>query len=153
MRRLCILLLIFTVVAGCAKKTETTTPPPSSSAKPKSLTKVSFQTDWHAQAEHGGFYQALVKGYYKDVGLDVEIRQGGPNTQVPQRVGLGQADLGVLTSDGVILYAARGLPLVMVAAFMQSDPQAIMVHEQSGITDFRQLDGKSIMAVPSATPG
>src|SRR5258708_8143039 len=103
MRRLCILLLIFTVVAGCAKKTETTTPPPSSSAKPKSLTKVSFQTDWHAQAEHGGFYQALVRGYYKDVGLDVEILPGATNTQIPHSVGLGHFDPAILYNSHTIL--------------------------------------------------
>jgi NitT/TauT family transport system substrate-binding protein len=112
------------------------------------LTHVSFQTDWLAEPDHGGFYQALVKGYYREAGLDVEIRQGGPGAAPKTKVALGRADFGMGRSDEVIVAASRGIPLVMIGAFMQRDPQAIMFHRESGIHSFSDLDGRNIMAVP-----
>src|SRR5262245_11288878 len=77
------------------------------------LTKVRFQTDWYPQPEHGGYYQALAKGFYKEEGLEVEILPGGPNAQVKQQVAMGQADLGMTNGDDVIVAIARGLPIQM----------------------------------------
>jgi NitT/TauT family transport system substrate-binding protein len=131
--------------AGCGRQE------PAAPAGPdRPLTKVVFQTDWFAEPEHGGFYEALAKGYYRDAGLDVEIRQGGPGTVPTTMVALGRADFGMERSDAIIIRAARGVPLVMVGAFMQRDPQAIMFHRESGIRSFRDLDGRNIMAVPGS---
>ena len=55
-------------------------------------TKIVFGTDWLAEAEHGGFYQALANGYYKAHGLDVTIRMGGPQTNPPQQIAAGLVD-------------------------------------------------------------
>jgi NitT/TauT family transport system substrate-binding protein len=109
-----------------------------------------LQTDWYAQPEHGGFYQALVKGYYREAGLDVEIAQGGPNTMPPQKVVTNLAQFAIGRSDDVIVAFARGIPIVMVGALMQRDPQAIMFHQESGIHGFKDLDKRSIMSVPGA---
>jgi NitT/TauT family transport system substrate-binding protein len=109
-----------------------------------------FQTDWYAQPEHGGFYQALVKGYYRAAGLDVEIRQGNPATRPQQVVATGQADIAMGRSDDVIIFASRGIPVVMLGGFMQRDPQAIMFHEESGIRTFKDLNGRNLMAVPGS---
>ena len=63
------------------------------------LTKVTLQADWYPQPEHGGFYTALVKGYYKDEALDVTIQPGGPYTVVEQQVSVGAAQFGMGSSD------------------------------------------------------
>ena len=130
------------ISAGCARR------PVAVGAGGQALVHVSLQTDWFAQPEHGGFYEALVKGYYRDAGLDVEIRQASPTTIVQQVVATGQADFGIGSSNDVLVAAGRGIPLVMVGALMQRDPQALMVHRESGIRSFKDLDGRKVMAVP-----
>src|SRR5450755_3269656 len=87
------------------------------------LTKVVLQADWYPQPEHGGFYTAIVKGYYKDEGLDVSIHPGGPYVTVEQQVSSGAAQFGMGSSDKTLESIADGLPLVAVAATMQHDPQ------------------------------
>src|SRR6185312_14286666 len=62
---------------------------------PAPLTKIRFVTDWKAQAEHGGFYEALALGLYKKAGLDVQIIEGGPTVNVPQMLAGGAADFGI----------------------------------------------------------
>lgn len=145
MRKLTISICSLALLAGCSRPAPVA---PADSGRP--LAKVVFQTDWFAEPEHGGFYEALVKGYYREAGLDVEIRQGGPETVPTTMVATGRADFGMDRSDAVIIAAARGVPLVIVGAFMQRDPQAIMFHRESGIRSFRDLDGRNIMAVPGA---
>src|SRR5271167_1518830 len=66
------------------------------------LFPVNFLTDWYPQPEHGGFYNALVKGYYKDEGLDVTIVPGGPYIVVEQQVAAGAAQFGMASSDKVL---------------------------------------------------
>jgi NitT/TauT family transport system substrate-binding protein len=139
------LILGLSFLAGCGGSEEATT---DEDGKP--LTKVVLQTDWYAQAEHGGFYQALVKGYYREAGLDVEIRQGGPNAMTMEKVTVGTAQFSLGRSDQIIVEASRGLPLQICGALMQLDPQGIMVHADSGIENFEDLDGKAIMAVPGS---
>ncbi len=130
------------ILAGCTRR------PAAVDAAGKALIHVSLQTDWYAQPEHGGFYEALVKGYYRDAGLDVEIRQSSPVTIVQQVVATGQADFGIGSSNDVIVAAGRGIPLVMVGALMQRDPQALMFHRGSGIKTFQDLNGRNVMAAP-----
>ncbi|MGZ5934628.1 MAG: ABC transporter substrate-binding protein, partial [Rhizomicrobium sp.] len=62
---------------------------------PAPLTRIRFVTDWKAQAEHGGFYEALAEGLYKKAGLDVTILEGGPAVNVPQMLAGGAADFGI----------------------------------------------------------
>jgi NitT/TauT family transport system substrate-binding protein len=132
------------IFAGCARR------PAAAQGGGPALIHVSLQTDWYAQPEHGGFYEALVQGYYRDAGLDVEIRQASPVTIAEQAVATGQADFGIGSSNDVLVAAGRGIPLVMVAALMQRDPQALMVHRGSGIRSFKDLDGRNIMALPGS---
>jgi NitT/TauT family transport system substrate-binding protein len=134
------------VLAGCGEKTAA--PPATDGAKP--LTKVILQTDWYAQPEHGGFYQAVAKGFYREAGLDVTIVQGGPNMMPGQKLLMGDIQFTIGRSDDVIMAVGRGLPVVMVSGFMQRDPQAIMFHAGSGIHGFKDLDGRNIMATPAA---
>ena len=92
------------------------------------LDKVVFGTNWYAQAEHGGFYQALATGLYKEHGLDVEIRMGGPQVNGTQLLVTGRYDLLMGYPIGNINAVEKGLPVMTVAASMQGDPQSLVAH-------------------------
>jgi NitT/TauT family transport system substrate-binding protein len=121
---------------------------PTAAGKP--LETVRLQTDWWPQAEHGGFYQALAKGYYSAVGINAVIVSGGPGITPIQALMSGYSDLSVGRTDDVILDASEGLPLVVVAVYMEHDPQAILVHEEDTIKSFKDLAGRTIMAAPES---
>ena len=83
-------------------------------------TKLSFGTDWLAEAEHGGFYQAVAMGFYKKHGLDVTIRMGGPGTNSPQMVAAGVTDLQMTSgSFGALNMVQQDVPVLAVAAYFQ----------------------------------
>ncbi|HZZ20868.1 MAG TPA: ABC transporter substrate-binding protein, partial [Opitutaceae bacterium] len=111
---------------------------------------INLQLDWYPAPEHGGFFQAVSKGYYKDAGLDVTISSGGATGFGLQKVSTGRMDFAIGPNADVILAIKQGLPLVLVGVYMEHDPQAIMVHEESSVKSFKDLDGKSVMAVPGA---
>jgi NitT/TauT family transport system substrate-binding protein len=132
-RILFVLVFVSLSVTGCRNP-----------AEDSGLTKIVFQADWYPQPEHGGFYTALAKGYYKDEGLDVAILPGGPYITVEKQVSAGAAQFGMGSSDKVLESNAQGQPLVAVAATMQHDPQGIMVRKDSAIHSFSDLDGHSV---------
>jgi len=115
------------------------------------LIAVKFQTDWYPQPEHGGFYEALLKGYYKQEGLDVKIIPGGPYVVAEQQVALGATQFAMGSSDRVLEAVAQGQPLVAVAATMQHDPQGIMVHANSPVRTFADLEGHTIAIKTGST--
>lgn len=115
------------------------------------LTSVKLQLDWYPQPEHGGFFTAQLLGYYKAEGLDVTILPLPQYASVAQQVASGKADFGLGSSDQILEWNSNGLPLVAVAATMQHDPQAIMVHKNSPIYDFKDLEGHTIAAQTGAT--
>jgi NitT/TauT family transport system substrate-binding protein len=115
------------------------------------LTKVTLQADWYPQPEHGGFYTALAKGYYKDEGLDITIQAGSQYAIPDQQVAVGAAQFGMGSSDRTLESVADGHPLVAVAATMQTDPQGIMVRKDSPIHEFGDLHGHSIAVKPGST--
>lgn len=110
--------------------------------------KFTFQTSWFAQAEHGGFFQAVAQGIYLKHGLDVTIKQGGPQVNTTQLLMGGAAD-AIMGYDFTVLSAVQeGLPLTTVAASMQADLQGMMTHDD--VRDLGGLKGKTILV---ATPG
>ena len=115
------------------------------------ITPLRLQLDWYPQPEHGGFYAAQMLGYYKAEGLDVTIAPLPQYGSVAQLVATGRADVGLGSSDQILEWNSNGLPLVAVAATMQHDPQAVMVHENSPIHDFKDLEGHTIAAQTGAT--
>ena len=140
------------MASGCSKAPDSAGA--SAQANPpaaKQLLKVGFQLDWYAAPEHGGEYQALVKNYYRDAGLDVTIIAGGPSSYGIQKVATGRVELSMASCDDVVLAVKRGAPLLIVGAHLEHNPQAIMVHDESPVRTFRDLDGKSIMAVAGST--
>ena len=115
------------------------------------LTPVTFQTDWYPQPEQGGFYEALLKGYYRQEGLDVTITPGGPYVIAEQQVSTAAAQFAMGSSDRVLAADSQGQSLVAVAATMQSDPQAIMVHAESPVHAFPDLEGRTVAVKPGST--
>ncbi len=101
---------------------------------------ITFATNWKAQAAHGGFYQAVADGTYKKFGLDVTIRQGGP--QVNNRPLLPAKRIDFLMT-GNLLHSfdnvKNNVPVIVVAAIFQKDPQALMAHPGQGYENFRSL--------------
>jgi len=114
----------------------------------KPLTKISVQLDWVPEPEHGGLYQALARGFFREEGLDVELRPGGPNAFVMPSVATGKADIGQADSTNTLLQQAQGLPVVQFAAVFQDDPSGILVNADSSVHTFADLDGKTIIARP-----
>ena len=114
-------------------------------ATAQGLTKVSMQTGWLAQAEHGGVYQALTTGIYKEHGLDVEIRPGGPQVNVMQLFMAGQCDFADADSFRAFAFAQDKLPAIAVAAFFQKDPRVLMSHPGTGNDTLAALKGKPLM--------
>lgn len=114
-------------------------------------TAIRFVTDWRAEAEHGGIYQALATGEYARHGLDVRIIQGGPGVNVPQLLAAGSADMGVGSNSFLVLQMAQqGVPLKAVAAMMQKDPQVLMAHPDQGIKDIAGMKGRPMFLSASA---
>lgn len=115
------------------------------------LTKVVLQADWYPQPEHGGFFTALAKGYYKEEGLDVTIQPLGPYLSVEKQVASGAAQFGMGSSDRTLEGIADGQPLIAVAATLQSDPQGIMVRKDSPIHSFADLNGHTVAIKTGST--
>src|SRR5471032_99659 len=114
-------------------------------------TKVRFVTDWKAQAEHGGFYQALAEGLYAKRGLDVKIVQGGPAVNVPQLLAGGAADFGMGSNSFISMNMVKqGLPIRAVMAIFQKDPQVLMSHPRRDINTLADMKGKPMLISSAA---
>jgi len=107
---------------------------------------VSFGTDWKAEAEHGGFYQAIAAGIYKKYGLDVTLRQGGPQVNHAQLLAAGALDFNLSSNSfGPLNYVQQSIPMVAVAAIFQKDPAVLIAHPNEGNDSLAALKGKPIM--------
>jgi NitT/TauT family transport system substrate-binding protein len=104
------------------------------------LDKVSFGTNWVAEAEHGGFFQAAADGTYERYGLDVTIVSGGPNENNRMLLIAGRLDFFMAANTLMSFDAvANNVPVVTVAAIFQKDPQVLLTHPDSKITKLEQL--------------
>jgi NitT/TauT family transport system substrate-binding protein len=104
------------------------------------LDKVSFGTNWVAEAEHGGFFQAVADGTYKSYGLDVTIMPGGPNSNNRILLIAGKLDFSMSANTLESFDAvANKVPIVTVAAMFQKDPQVLLTHPESKITKLEEL--------------
>lgn len=117
------------------------------SAQP--LDKVRFGTNWVAEAEHGGFYQALADGTYRKYGLDVTIVPGGPNTNNRMLMTVGKLDFFISANTLESFDAvAQNVPIVDVAAMFQKDPQVLLAHPLPGIEKLEDLKNLTIFVSP-----
>ena len=139
MKRLALLLTVLTLALPTQAQAES---------------KITFGTDWLAEAEHGGFYQALARGFYKRRGLDVTIRMGGPQANPEQAIATGIVDFQMTSgSFGVLNLVRQNIPVVAVAALFQKDPQVLISHPGAGNDRLEDMRGKPIMISAGARNG
>lgn len=109
-------------------------------------TRIRFATDWRAQAEQGGFYQAAARGFYADKGLDVTLIQGGPAVNVPQLLAAGAIEMGLGSNSPIVLSMVQaGAKARAVMASFQKDPQVLITHPRDDISAIADMKGKPIM--------
>jgi len=106
-----------------------------------------FATDWLAQAEHGGYYQAIAEGIYKKYNLDVTIKMGGPQVNGLQLLAAGQVDVAMADGLQALSAVEQNVPVVAIAATFQKNPTVIISHPDT--TKIEQLKGRPI-AIASA---
>ncbi len=108
----------------------------------QTLERLVFMTDWLAQAEHGGYYQAVAEGIYKKYGLDATIKMGGPQVNGLQLLAAGQADVVMADALQVTSAIEQKVPVTAIAATFQKNPTVIIAHP--GIGNLQDLKGKPI---------
>lgn len=142
-RLLCVLAIGTGLVMGGTVHAET----------PAGRDKVSFGTNWVAQAEHGGFYQAVADGTYERYGLDVKIVPGGPN--VNNRIQLISGKLDFFMSANTLQSfdaVANNVPVIAVAAIFQKDPQVFLAHPGSKVTKLEDLKPLTLFVSKEGMP-
>jgi NitT/TauT family transport system substrate-binding protein len=129
-----IALCIAALVAACG------------AASARAEDKVTFGTDWKAEAEHGGYYQAIATGIYEKHGLEVSLRQGGPQVNHAQLLAAGRLDFNEAPNSFISLnFANENIPMIAVAAMFQKDPSVLIAHPGVGNDSLAALKGKPIM--------
>mgnify|MGYP001056077262 CR=1 FL=1 len=113
--------------------------------------KVSFGTNWVAQAEHGGYYQALADGTYAKYGLDVTIVPGGPQANNRLLMTVGKIDFYMGGPFQAFAAVEQNIPTVQIAAIFQKDPQALIAHRGQGVETFADL--KTLPTLFISKPG
>src|SRR5882724_10970802 len=108
----------------------------------QALDKLSFQTDGRAQAEHGGYYQAVAAGIYRKNGIDCDLRQGGPSLNISQLLLAGRVDMVMSNSFEAFTYVREEAPFFTIAAIFQKDPQVLIGHPDTGFDSFDKLKGR-----------
>ena len=111
----------------------------------QTLDKVSFQTDWRAQAEHGGYYQAIAAGLYRKAGIECDLRQGGPSLNISQLLLAGRVDMIMSNSFEAFTYVRESAPFYTIAAIFQKDPQVLIGHPDTVFDSFENLKGRTIL--------
>jgi ABC-type nitrate/sulfonate/bicarbonate transport system substrate-binding protein len=113
------------------------------------LEQVSMQLKWKHQFQFAGYYQALEQGFYRDAGLDVTIREGGPGIDVAETVAGGKADFGACSAS-VLRDWSMGRRLVVLAAIFQHSPAVILVARRADISNVSELRGRTLMDTPES---
>jgi NitT/TauT family transport system substrate-binding protein len=111
----------------------------------QTLDKVSFHTDWRAQAEHGGYYQAIAAGLYAKAGIECDLRQGGPNLNISQLLLAGRVDMAMSNSFEAFTFVRADAPFFTIAAIFQKDPQVLIGHPDTGFDSFEKLKGRTLL--------
>jgi len=114
-------------------------------ARAQSLDRLSFHTDWRAQAEHGGYYQAIAAGLYKKHGIECDLRQGGPSLNIGALLLAGRVDMIMSNSFEAFTYVRENAPFHTIAAIFQKDPQVLIGHPGSGLDGFDKLKGRTLL--------
>lgn len=113
------------------------------------LKKASFRPQWVPQAQFAGYYVALIKGFYKEAGIDLEIRPGGPGISTLNNIASGKDTFGTEWLMSGIVVASKGAPIVNIAQMFQTSGLMLVSSKKSGITDPKQMDGRTVGVWPS----
>jgi NitT/TauT family transport system substrate-binding protein len=142
------------IVAACTSNSNQTSSqsasPTATPAASGKLDKVTYGTNWFAQAEHGGFYQAVATGIYKEHGLDVTIKMGGPQVNGTQLLMGDAVDFFMGYGSDAIKAVEEGIPKITVASMFQKDPQVLIAHPDVGVDSLEDLKGKPIIVSAAA---
>lgn len=140
------LMIVLSMVLTACGGGNSSQNPDNAAGTPEQTTKtpVKVVLNWFAKSEHGGFYTAEEDGIYDAKNLDVTIEPGGPQVSSIQIVASGKAEFGVAHADQILLARKEGIPIVALATTFQISPQALMYHEESGISDFGDLNGRTV---------
>jgi NitT/TauT family transport system substrate-binding protein len=114
-------------------------------AHAQTLDRLIFQTDWRAQAEHGGYYQAVAAGLYRNAGIECDIRQGGPSLNIGQLLLTGRVDMTMSNSFEAFTYVREDAPFFTIASIFQKDPQVLIGHPDTGFDGFEDLKGRTLL--------
>jgi len=114
-------------------------------ARAQARDKLVFQTDWRAQAEHGGYYQAIAAGLYAKAGIDCDLRQGGPSLNISQLLLNGRVDMTMSNSFEAFTYVREDAPFFTIASIFQKDPQVLIGHPDTGFRRFEDLKGRTLL--------
>jgi NitT/TauT family transport system substrate-binding protein len=121
-----------------------TTEVPATAAVPAAAEKITQTMSWFAQPEMGGHYAALAGKIYEKAGLDVTLQQGGPQVSNVQLVASGKVQFAMANADEVVLARKEGIPVKVIYANLQKNPQNLIYHKDSGITKIEDLNGRKV---------
>ena len=134
-----ILIILLITLSACTEQSDDI-------VEENNLTNVTFATDWKAQAEQGGFYQALAAGLYAEKGLNVKIIQGNSNVNIPRLIASNTVEFGIGSNSFIPLNMAENkIPGKAIMAIFQKDPQIIMTHSSSNVESLEDMVGLPIM--------
>jgi len=139
MRRLTTALATCLVIAGCST-------PAKPTADPATGTPAVLQLNWFPEAEHGGFYAALVEKLAAAEGLALEIRPGGRAAPIASELAAGRVQFAVANAEDVVMFRSQGADIVTVMAACQHHPRCLLMRKDSGVTSFEDL-GKQGMTL------
>ncbi|SEO76832.1 ABC transporter substrate-binding protein [Paenibacillus sp. OV219] len=128
---------------AASSDTSSTSTSSTSESSEKALIPITQITNWYAQAEHGGNYTALAKGFYKDAGFDMTITPG-VNVSGTQLLLSGKAQFAMSSSDEVLVARDQGIPVVAILGTFQKSPQSFTYHEGQGIKSIEDLNGRTV---------
>ncbi|MFI5029976.1 MAG: ABC transporter substrate-binding protein [Reyranellales bacterium] len=114
-------------------------------ARAQTLDKLSFNTDWRAQAEHGGYYQAIAAGLYKAHGIELDLRPGGPSLNIAQLLLAGRVDMVMSNSFEQFTFVREQAPFFTIASIFQKDPQVMIAHPGTGFDSFEKMRGRPLL--------
>lgn len=144
--RLAVLMSLAFLACGCTRTDQEAVNQQVEGRRP-----VRILLNWFPEAEHGGYYAALVHDEFAAAQLDVEIVPGGPNVPVIQKLDAGDVEFGISNADQILQARAAGADIVSLFAPLQVSPRCIMVHEESGIRSIADLKDVTLAVDSTST--
>ncbi|QSF46368.1 ABC transporter substrate-binding protein [Paenibacillus tianjinensis] len=141
---LVLLSSLMLLITACGSGSDETIKADGGQGESGELKKVVLRLKWIHQAQFAGFYTAVEKGYYKDAGLDVEIRPGGSDFPSVQMVASGSEEFGVTGADQIIIAREKGVPVKAVSTIYRKTPFVMFALKESGISKMEDLVGQKV---------